>query len=106
MWRVESPIGVNKIMMAEAVEAVGVESIEIDMILDWLSQSTTQQPLQEDMQHMIPNLQNSETQVIAILEHLIDEEELSPQPIYDLEETVNAATLESAEFDEFSIVNE
>ncbi|KAK9137350.1 hypothetical protein Sjap_007944 [Stephania japonica] len=50
------------------------------MILGWLSQSTIQQPLQEDMQHMIPNS--------------------------DSEETVKAATLESAKFDEFSIVDE
>ncbi|KAK9126345.1 hypothetical protein Scep_015191 [Stephania cephalantha] len=53
------------------------------MISDWLSQSTTQQPLQEDMQYMKSNLQNSETQVTAILEHLMDEEELPPQPIFD-----------------------
>ncbi|KAK9117112.1 hypothetical protein Sjap_016059 [Stephania japonica] len=76
------------------------------MILDWLSQSTTKQPLQEDVQHTIPNLQNSKTQVIAILEYLIDEEKSSPQPISDSEETVNAATLESNEFDEFSIVDD
>ncbi|KAK9130953.1 hypothetical protein Sjap_011440 [Stephania japonica] len=76
------------------------------MILGWLSQSTTQQPLQEDMQHTIPNLQNLETPVTAILEHLIDEEELSLQPISDSEKTMNAATLESVEFDEFLIVDE
>ncbi|KAK9110024.1 hypothetical protein Sjap_018084 [Stephania japonica] len=49
----------------------------------------------EDMQHTIPNFQNSKTQVTAILEHLIDEEELSLHPIFDSEETVNAATVES-----------
>ncbi|KAK9103237.1 hypothetical protein Sjap_020491 [Stephania japonica] len=58
------------------------------------------------MQHTIQNLQNSEIQVTAILEHLIDKEELSPQPISNSEETVNVATLESVEFDEFSIVDE
>ncbi|KAK9145064.1 hypothetical protein Sjap_004967 [Stephania japonica] len=76
------------------------------MILYWLSQSTTQQPLQKDIQHTIPNLQNSETQVTSILEHLINEEKLSLQPISYLEETVNAATLQSVEFDEFSIMDE
>ncbi|KAK9151111.1 hypothetical protein Syun_009420 [Stephania yunnanensis] len=76
------------------------------MISDWLSQSTTQQPLQEDMQHMKSKLQNSETQVIAILEHLMDEEELPPQPVFDSDETVNADTSKSAEFDEFSIIGE
>ncbi|KAK9166260.1 hypothetical protein Scep_001451 [Stephania cephalantha] len=40
-----------------------IADIERDMIFDWLSQSTTQQPLQEDMQHMNPKLQNLETQV-------------------------------------------
>ncbi|KAK9140821.1 hypothetical protein Scep_010502 [Stephania cephalantha] len=53
------------------------------MISDWLSQSTTQQPLQEDMQHINKKLQNSETQVTTILEHLMDEKELSPQLISD-----------------------
>ncbi|KAK9158530.1 hypothetical protein Scep_005104 [Stephania cephalantha] len=76
------------------------------MISDWLSQSTIQQPLQEDMQHMKSKLQNSETQVTAILEHLMDEEELPPQPVFDLDETVNADTSKSVEFDEFSIVDE
>ncbi|KAK9137535.1 hypothetical protein Sjap_008129 [Stephania japonica] len=76
------------------------------MIFDWLSQSTTQQPLQDDMQHTIPNFQDLETQVTPILEHLIDKEELSLQPISHSEETVNAATLESVEFDVFSIVDE
>ncbi|KAK9128159.1 hypothetical protein Syun_016956 [Stephania yunnanensis] len=52
------------------------------MISDWLSQSTTQQPLQEDMQYMKSKLQNSETR------------------------TVNADTSKSVEFDEFSIVDE
>ncbi|KAK9117778.1 hypothetical protein Sjap_016725 [Stephania japonica] len=61
--------------------------------------------LAEDMQHTIPNLQNSETQVTAILEHLMDLKELFPQKIFDSEETVNVATLESVEFDEFSIVD-
>ncbi|KAK9104885.1 hypothetical protein Scep_021729 [Stephania cephalantha] len=83
-----------------------IADIEKDMISDWLSQSTTQQPLQEDMQHMNPKLQNSETQVTTILEHLMDEKEVSLQQIFDSEETVNAATLNSVEFDEFSIVNE
>ncbi|KAK9145232.1 hypothetical protein Sjap_005135 [Stephania japonica] len=55
---------------------------------------------------MISNLKNSETQVPTILEHLIDEEELSPQPIFDSEETMSAATLKSAEFDNFSILDE
>ncbi|KAK9130618.1 hypothetical protein Sjap_011105 [Stephania japonica] len=58
------------------------------------------------MQHTIPNLQNSETQITALLEHLIDEEELSPQPLYESQEIVNTATLESDEFDEFSIVDQ
>ncbi|KAK9147907.1 hypothetical protein Scep_006664 [Stephania cephalantha] len=56
--------------------------------------------------HINPKLQNSETQDTTTLEHLIDEEELSPQPISDSKETVNAATLKSVELDEFSIVNE
>ncbi|KAK9140485.1 hypothetical protein Scep_010166 [Stephania cephalantha] len=77
-----------------------IADIERDMIFDWLSQSTTQQPLQEDMQHMNPKLQNSETQVTTILEHLMDEEELSLQQVFDSEETVDAATLESNEDDE------
>ncbi|KAK9107497.1 hypothetical protein Syun_023508 [Stephania yunnanensis] len=76
------------------------------MISDWLSQSTTQQPLQEDMQYMKSKLQNSETQVTAILEHLMDEGELSLQPYFDSDETVNADTSKSVEFDEFSIVDE
>ncbi|KAK9114546.1 hypothetical protein Syun_021343 [Stephania yunnanensis] len=76
------------------------------MISDWLSQSTTQQPLQEDMKYMKSKLQNSETEVTAILEHLMDEEELPPQPVFDSDETVNADTSKSVEFDEFSIVDE
>ncbi|KAK9126184.1 hypothetical protein Scep_015030 [Stephania cephalantha] len=76
------------------------------MISDWLSQSTTQQPLQEDMKHMNSKSENSEIQVTAILEHLMDEEELSPQPVFDSEETMNAATFKSVEFDQFSIVDE
>ncbi|KAK9089036.1 hypothetical protein Scep_028118 [Stephania cephalantha] len=83
-----------------------IADIERNMISDWLSQSTTQQPLQEDMQYMKSNLQNSETQVTAILEHLMDEEELPPQPIFDSDETVNADTSKSVEFDELSIVDE
>ncbi|KAK9140065.1 hypothetical protein Scep_009746 [Stephania cephalantha] len=83
-----------------------IADIERDMISDWLSQSTTQQPLQEDMQHMKSKLQNSETQVTAILEYLIDEEELPPQPVFGSDETVNANTFKSVEFDEFSIVDE
>ncbi|KAK9135291.1 hypothetical protein Syun_014621 [Stephania yunnanensis] len=55
---------------------------------------------------MNPRLQNSETQVTAILEHLMDGKELSLQPIYDLEETMNAATSKSVEFDKFLIVDE
>ncbi|KAK9104514.1 hypothetical protein Scep_021358 [Stephania cephalantha] len=82
-----------------------IADIERYMISDWLSQSSTQQPLQEDMQHMSSKLQNSETQVTVILEHLMDEEELSPQPVFDSEETVNAATSKSVEFDEFSIMD-
>ncbi|KAK9157647.1 hypothetical protein Scep_004221 [Stephania cephalantha] len=58
------------------------------------------------MQHMNLRLQNLETQVTAILEHLMGGKELSPQSIYDLEETVNAATSKSVESDEFSIVDE
>ncbi|KAK9112641.1 hypothetical protein Scep_020160 [Stephania cephalantha] len=83
-----------------------IADIERNMISDWFSQSTTQQPLQEDMQHMKSKLQNSETQVTAILEHLMDEEELPPQPVFDSDETVNADTSKSVEFDEFSIVDE
>ncbi|KAK9126110.1 hypothetical protein Scep_014956 [Stephania cephalantha] len=80
--------------------------IERDMISDWLSQSTTQQPLQENEQHMNPTLQNSESQVIAIFEHLMDWKELSPQSVSDSKETMNATTLKSVEFDEFSIMDE
>ncbi|KAK9084489.1 hypothetical protein Scep_030960 [Stephania cephalantha] len=58
------------------------------------------------MQHMKSKLQNSETQVTAILEYLMDEEELPPQPVFDSDETVNADTSKSVEFDEFSIVDE
>ncbi|KAK9159891.1 hypothetical protein Syun_006232 [Stephania yunnanensis] len=83
-----------------------IADIERNMISDWLSQSTTQQPLQEDMQYMKLKLQNSETQVTSILEHLMDEEELPPQPVFDSDETVNADTSKSVEFDEFSIVDE
>ncbi|KAK9087566.1 hypothetical protein Syun_029960 [Stephania yunnanensis] len=83
-----------------------ITDIERNMISDWLSQSTTQQPLQEDMQYLKSNLQNSETQVTTILEHLMDEEELPPQPVFDLDETVNADISKSVEFDEFSIVDE
>ncbi|KAK9152126.1 hypothetical protein Syun_010435 [Stephania yunnanensis] len=36
----------------------------------------------------------------------MDEEELPPQPIFDSDETVNADTSKSVEFDEFSIVDE
>ncbi|KAK9151616.1 hypothetical protein Syun_009925 [Stephania yunnanensis] len=83
-----------------------IADIERNMISDWLSQSTTQQPLQEDIQYMKSKLQNSETQVTAILEHLMDEEELPLQPVFDSDETVNADTSKSVEFDEFSIVDE
>ncbi|KAK9100154.1 hypothetical protein Scep_023584 [Stephania cephalantha] len=83
-----------------------IADIERDMISDWLSQNTTQQPLQENKQHMNPTLRNSEIQVTAILEYLMDGKELSPHLVYDSEETVNAATLKSVEFDEFSIVEE
>ncbi|KAK9133712.1 hypothetical protein Scep_013240 [Stephania cephalantha] len=76
------------------------------MISDWLSQITTQPPLQEDMQYINPKLQNSKTQVTTILEHLMDEKKLSSRPISDLDETVNDATLKSVESDEFSIVDE
>ncbi|KAK9132604.1 hypothetical protein Scep_012132 [Stephania cephalantha] len=75
------------------------------MISNWRSQITTQQPLQEDMQHINPKLQNSETQVTTILEHLIEGKELSPQPVSDSEEIVNVATLKSVEFNEFSIMD-
>ncbi|KAK9093544.1 hypothetical protein Syun_028455 [Stephania yunnanensis] len=74
------------------------------MISDWLSQSITQQPLQEDMQHTKSKLQNSKTQVTAILEYLMDEEELPSQPVFDSDETVNADISKSVEFDEFSIL--
>ncbi|KAK9137601.1 hypothetical protein Sjap_008195 [Stephania japonica] len=67
--------------------------------------STTQQHLQEDVQHINSRLLNSESQVTTTLT-LIDEEELSLQPIFNSEETVNAATLESVKFDEFSIMDE
>ncbi|KAK9166980.1 hypothetical protein Scep_002171 [Stephania cephalantha] len=68
---------------------------ERDMISDWLSQSTTQQPLQEDMQHMKSKLQNSETQVTAIIEHLMDEEELPTQPhLSEPEETLDVSSHE------------
>ncbi|KAK9161214.1 hypothetical protein Syun_007555 [Stephania yunnanensis] len=83
-----------------------IADIERNMISDWLSQSTTQQPLQEDMQYMKSKLQNSETQFTAILEHLMDEEELPPQLVFDSDETVNVDTSKSVEFDKFSIVDE
>ncbi|KAK9162531.1 hypothetical protein Syun_003433 [Stephania yunnanensis] len=83
-----------------------IADIERNMISYWLSQSTNKQPLQEDMRHMKSKLQNSETQVTDILEHLMDEEELPPQPVFDLDETVNANTSKSVEFDGFSIVDE
>ncbi|KAK9100289.1 hypothetical protein Scep_023719 [Stephania cephalantha] len=87
-------------------ERITIADIERDMIFNWLFQSTTQQPLQEDMQHINPKLQNSETQVTTILEHLMDEKEFSLQPVSYSKETVNAATLKNVEFDEFSIVGE
>ncbi|KAK9127721.1 hypothetical protein Syun_016518 [Stephania yunnanensis] len=83
-----------------------IADIERNMISDWLFQSTTQQPLQEDMQHMKSKLQNSKTQVTAILEHLMDEEELPPQPVFDADEIVNADTSKSVKFDELLIVDE
>ncbi|KAK9140901.1 hypothetical protein Scep_010582 [Stephania cephalantha] len=84
-----------------------IADIERNMISDWLSQSTTQQiSCGEDMQYMKSKLQNSETQVTAILEHLMDEEKLSSQPVFDPDKTVNADTSKSVEFDEFSIVDE
>ncbi|KAK9168341.1 hypothetical protein Syun_000481 [Stephania yunnanensis] len=58
------------------------------------------------MQYMKSKLQNSETQVTAILEHLMDEEELPPQPVFDSDETMNADTSKSVEYDEFSIMDE
>ncbi|KAK9163449.1 hypothetical protein Syun_004351 [Stephania yunnanensis] len=58
------------------------------------------------MQYMKSKLQNLETQVTAILEHLMDEEELPPQPVFDSDETVNANTSKSVEFDELSIADE
>ncbi|KAK9158277.1 hypothetical protein Scep_004851 [Stephania cephalantha] len=67
---------------------------------------TTQQPLLEDMQHINPKLQNSETRVTTILEHFMDMKELSPHPVFDLEKIVNVATLKSVKFDELSIVDE
>ncbi|KAK9098885.1 hypothetical protein Syun_025930 [Stephania yunnanensis] len=54
---------------------------------------------------MNPTLQNSESQVIDIHEHLMYGKELSPQPVFDSEEIMNASTLKSVEFDEFSIVD-
>ncbi|KAK9151123.1 hypothetical protein Syun_009432 [Stephania yunnanensis] len=83
-----------------------IADIERNMISDWLFQSTTQQPLQEDMQFMKSKLHNSETQVTAILEHLMDEEELPSQPVFDSDKTVNADTSKCVEFDEFSVVDE
>ncbi|KAK9160376.1 hypothetical protein Syun_006717 [Stephania yunnanensis] len=83
-----------------------IADIERNIISDWLSQSTTQQPLREDMQHMKSKLQNLETQVTALLEHLMDEEKLPPWPIFDSDETANADTSKSVEFDEFSIMDE
>ncbi|KAK9098989.1 hypothetical protein Syun_026034 [Stephania yunnanensis] len=74
------------------------------MISDWLSQSTTQRPLRGG--YAVYEIKvKFETQVTAILEHLMDEEEL-PQPVFDSDETVNADTSKSVEFDEFSIVEE
>ncbi|KAK9100944.1 hypothetical protein Scep_024374 [Stephania cephalantha] len=55
---------------------------------------------------MNPTLQNPKTQVIVILEHLMDGKELSPQSVSNSDETVNDATLKSVEFDEFSIMDE
>ncbi|KAK9157689.1 hypothetical protein Scep_004263 [Stephania cephalantha] len=74
----------------------------------YISRCCCQKPLQEDMRHINPKLQNSETQVTTtlVLEHLMDKKELSPQSTSDSEETVNVATLKSVEFDEFSIVDE
>ncbi|KAK9101216.1 hypothetical protein Scep_024646 [Stephania cephalantha] len=83
-----------------------IADIKRYMIFEWLSQSTTQQPLHEDMQHINPKSKNSKTQVTTILEHLMDEKELSPHPTSDPDETVNVATLKSVKFDEFSIVDE
>ncbi|KAK9095004.1 hypothetical protein Scep_026473 [Stephania cephalantha] len=89
-----------------STERITIADIEKDMSSDLFSQSTTQQPLHEDMRHINPKLKNFETQATTILEHLMDEKELSSQPISDSEETVNAATLKSVEFDEFLIVDE
>ncbi|KAK9134359.1 hypothetical protein Syun_013689 [Stephania yunnanensis] len=82
-----------------------IADIERNMISDWLSQSITQQPLREDMQYTKSKLQNS-TQVTAILEHMMDEDELPSQPVFDSDETANADISKSVEFDEFSIVDE
>ncbi|KAK9160055.1 hypothetical protein Syun_006396 [Stephania yunnanensis] len=54
---------------------------------------------EEDMQHIISKLQNSETQVTTILEHSMDEKKLSPQSVSDSEETVNGVILKKIEFE-------
>ncbi|KAK9133612.1 hypothetical protein Scep_013140 [Stephania cephalantha] len=53
------------------------------MISDWLSQSTTQRALAGGYARYEIKFAKFETQVTAILEHLMDEEELPPQPIFD-----------------------
>ncbi|KAK9101112.1 hypothetical protein Scep_024542 [Stephania cephalantha] len=75
------------------------------MISDWLSQSTTHDPCGRYAVYEI-KFAKFETQVTAILEHLMDEEELPPQPIFDSMRPVNADTSKSVEFDELSIVDE
>ncbi|KAK9130759.1 hypothetical protein Sjap_011246 [Stephania japonica] len=62
-----------------------------------------------ELQNINSRWQNLGTQVSRMtttLEHLIDKEEISPQPIFDLEETMKAVTLKNVELDEFSIVDE
>ncbi|KAK9096142.1 hypothetical protein Sjap_021639 [Stephania japonica] len=46
------------------------------------------------------------SEITTTLEYLIEEEELSLQPIFYSEETVDVATLTSVELDEFLIVDE
>ncbi|KAK9119681.1 hypothetical protein Scep_017774 [Stephania cephalantha] len=53
------------------------------MISDWLSQSTTQRATCRRICGYEVKFAKFETQVTAILEHLMDEEELPPQPIFD-----------------------
>ncbi|KAK9133686.1 hypothetical protein Scep_013214 [Stephania cephalantha] len=71
-----------------------LRDIERYMISDWLSQSTTQQPLQEDMQHMKSKLQNSETQVTAILDVEFDEFSIVDEHLSEPEESSDVSSHE------------